>query len=113
MALVITTPIGYKKQNEAGVTSEVGVTSLAYIVIDNVQRSKDGKEKVTCRTFKSKADRDLSYENSSELQVESYFVFSSDNPDTDYTKTLGEYFGALYAKIAAKYAELGLTTQNI
>lgn len=107
MALKITTSIGYKKENEVGVTNE------SYIVIDNVQRNKDGKEKVFCRTFKSKADRDLNYDNSSELQVESYFVFSSENPDTDYTKTLGEYFGALYAKIAAKYAEIGLTTENV
>lgn len=107
MALKITTSIGYKKPNEVGVTNE------SYIVIDNVLRDKGGKEKVFCRTFKNKADRDLNYENSCELQLETYFIFASSNPDGDFTKTLAVYFGELYAKIAAKYAELGLTTENV
>lgn len=107
MALKITSQIGYKKINELGITSE------AYIVIDNVQRTKDGKEKVFCKTFKNKLDRDNSYFNISELQVESLFEFISENPDVDYAKTLGEYFGVLYGKIAAKYAAIGLTTENV
>ena len=107
MAIKITSQIGYKKGLEIGVTDE------AYINIDNVRRMKDGVEKVMCRTFKSKADRDISYSDVSDLQIEMCFDFVSDNPDTDYTKTLAEYYGVLYGKIVAKYNELGLTTENV
>jgi hypothetical protein len=107
MAIKITSQIGYKKGNEIGVTNE------AYVVIDNVRRMKDGVEKVMCRTFKSKTDRDASYSDVSDLQIEMCFDFVSENPDTDYTKTLAEYFGVLYGKIVSKYNELGLTTENV
>lgn len=107
MALKITTTIGYKKSNEIGVTNE------SYIVIDNVVRTKDGQERVFCKPFKSKSDRDESYDNISILQIPTSFDFASSNPDGDFTKTLAVYFGELYAKIAAKYAELGLTTENV
>ena len=107
MALKITTTIGYKKPNEIGVTNE------SYIVIENVVRTKDGQERVSCKTFKNKADRDISFENISILQVPASFTFMSSNPDGDFTKTLAEYFGELYGKIASEYASLGLTTENI
>lgn len=111
MALKITTTIGYKKQprphNNLSVTV-IGTTNEAYLFIDSVSRNKDGNLDVYIKTFKNKSERDTDVRDVAELQIKSNYSFASDNP-TDFTPTLGEFFGSIYTKIAAELALSGLT----